>query len=362
MLGLVYGPQWQLQSGQPLSSRFGFTNFSGSRERCDTGISFGHGGAELYACGQRPEHLAGWNYYSTQAVAFNALADILANLVARFPTVKYWELFNEMDSPGFTTLFTGANQAACPIQRGQIYGQMLTVVVPAARQVNPNIHILMGGMGGAPDVILNSSTAVTCKISSDFDTGLQQTMADFLTGIYRVGAGSEFDIVNAHAYADSTFGYGNSSNIDIAPRFAAISQSLHQVVSDQGDTRKQFWVTEFGTSGVDDISSGTCDVYSALGPCMDQAQVTVLGNVINELMQYTQLDVAIMYAISPAGGTLDQSYDRYLLNGMTVNDYGFQLLRSDGITPRPIINWLIGRSNCLSHGGRSYTTTWTCGS
>jgi hypothetical protein len=45
-------------------------------------------------------NLPGWNYYSTQTEAFQALADILAKLVARFPKVRYWELFNQMDSPG----------------------------------------------------------------------------------------------------------------------------------------------------------------------------------------------------------------------------------------------------------------------
>jgi hypothetical protein len=310
---------------------------------------------------QGPSNLAGWNYYPTQTKAFQALADILANLVARFPKVKYWELFNEMDAPGFTTLFLGANQGICPIQRGQLYGQMLNVVVPSARRANPDIHILMGGMGGGPDVVQNLEFASTCGISPDIDTGLPQTMADFLSGIYLVGAGSQFDIINAHAYADSAFGSGNSRNINIGPRFAAISASLHQVVFGHADTHKQFWVTEFGTSGADDVTSGTCDVDSTLGPCMDQAQVNVLGDVINEVMQHNLFDVTIIYAIcAGAGGTLDPSYDQYLLSGLSVNDYGFQILRSDGVTPRPMFSWLIQRNSCLSHGGTMFTTSWTC--
>ena len=60
-------------------------------------------------------------------------------------------------------------------------------------------------------------------------------MSDFLTGIYNVGAGSNFDIVNAHAYADSTFGYGHSRDVDINPRLEAISARLHQVVLAQQD-------------------------------------------------------------------------------------------------------------------------------
>jgi hypothetical protein len=187
---------------------------------------------------------------------------------------------------------------------------MLNVVVPSARRANPDIHILMGGMGAAADVLENSSLSSACGISSDFDTGLPQTMADFLPGIYSAGAGINFDIVNAHAYADSTYGYGNSTDINIDPRFRVISASLHQAVLAQGDTGKQFWITESGTSGADDVDSGTCGGNSSLGSCMDQAQVNVLGSVVNDLMQHHLFDVAIIYAMSPgAGGTPDSSYN-----------------------------------------------------
>jgi hypothetical protein len=94
---------------------------------------------------------------------------------------------------------------------------------------------------------------------------------------------------------------------------------------------------------------------------MDQAQVNVLGDVINEVMQHNLFDVTIIYAIcAGAGGTLDPSYDQYLLSGLSVNDYGFQILRSDGVTPRPMFSWLIQRNSCLSHGGTMFTTSWTC--
>jgi hypothetical protein len=310
---------------------------------------------------QGPNNLPNWNYYPSLEAAFTALANILANLVARFPAVKYWELFNEMDATGFTTLFTGAGQPTCPIQRGQIYGQMLNAVVPSAKQVNPNIHILMGGMGAAADILMNSSSSTACGISADFDTGLPQTMSDFLTGIYNAGAGINFDIVNAHAYADSTYGYWNPADINIDPRFSAISASLHQAVLAQRDTGKQFWVTESGTSGADDIDSATCSGNASLGSCMDQAQVNVLGSVVNDLMQHQLFDVAIIYAMSPgAGGTIDSSYNQYLPDNMTVNDFGFQILRSDGITLRPMFSWLIQRSACVSQGGSKFTTSWNC--
>jgi hypothetical protein len=311
---------------------------------------------------QGPNNLPDWNYYPSRTAAFQALANILTNLVARFPHVKYWELFNEMDAPGFTTLFVGAGPPSCPIQRGKLYGQMLDVVVPPARRVNPSIHILMGGMAGALDILGNPSFSFDCGISTDFDIGLPQTMADFLKGIYSVGAESNFDIVNAHAYADSSFNAGSPmDDIDIDPRFRSISAILHQTVLAQKDRSKQFWITEIGTSGSDAINSGVCSDTADLGPCMDRTQVNVLGSVVNDLMQNHLFDVAIIYALCPgSGGTPNASYNQYLPQGMTVNDYGFQVLRSDDITLRPMVRWLIQRNNCLSHGGNLFTANWGC--
>jgi hypothetical protein len=310
---------------------------------------------------QGPNNLPKWNYYSSRSAALRALSNILANLVARFPSVKYWELFNEMDAPGFTTLFVGVGQPSCPIQRGQLYGQMLNVVVPPARKLNPSIHILMGGIGGAFDILQNPSLSSACGISTNFDTGFLQTMSDFLTGMYSVGAASSFDIANAHAYADSSFGAGSPMDVDIDPRFRAISAILHQTVLAEKDASKQFWITEIGSSGVDAINSGGCSNNADLGPCMDQTQVNVLGSVVNDLMQRHLFDVAIIYALGPgAGGTPATSYNQYLPQGMTVNDYGFQVLRSDDITLRPMVSWLIQRNDCLSHGGNLFTTNWSC--
>jgi hypothetical protein len=174
---------------------------------------------------QGPDNLPNWYYHPSQTAALSALANILANLVVRFSKVKYWELFNEMDSPGFTSLFVGAAQPSCPVQRGQLYGQMLNVVVPPARQVDPTIHILMGGIAGATDVLDCPTLSAKCGYSPDFDTDLLQTMTDFLRGMYRVGAGPNFDIVNAHAYADTAYWKGNTTNI-IGPRLEAISAGL----------------------------------------------------------------------------------------------------------------------------------------
>ena len=128
----------------------------------------------------------------------------------------------------------------------------------------------------------------------------------------------------------------------------------------QQDVSKQFWITESGTSSVDAVTSGTCSGNSDLGDCIDQGQVLVLGNLVNNLMHNHLFDVAIIYAVSPgAGGTLDPAYNQYLPPGMSVNDYGFQLLRSDGVTLRPMFSWLIQRNRCINQGGH-FATNWSC--
>jgi hypothetical protein len=314
-------------------------------------------GSNYMPCIQCPNNSSGLNPYPSRPAANEALSSILANLVATLPNVKYWELFNEMDAG--EALFAGTGQS-CPMQRGRLYGQMLNVAVPAARRVNPDIHILMGGMVGAYDILDSPSFSSSCGYSSGFDTDLPETMADFLTGIYNVGAGRNFDIVNAHAYADTSYWNGNTTDINIEPRFEAISTSLRRVVLAQKNWNKQFWVTEFGISGAEEVGSETCDANSNLGPCMDQTQVNVLGAVVDDLMQNRLFDVAIIYALPRAGGTIDPSYNQYLPLGMTVNDYGYQILRSDDLTLRPMFSWLIQRNSCLSQGGHMFTTNWIC--
>lgn len=291
--------------------------------------------------------------YADLTTAYNDLANILSNLVAAYPNVKYWELFNEMDAPGFSPLFLGPS-GTCPGVRGQTYGTMLNAVVPSAKQVNPNIHILMGGMVGAVDVLANPSSFPACPSYGD----LAQTMKDFVTGIYNAGAGSNFDIVNAHA-----------NGIDIDPRFVTISGDLRQAVSVQHDASKQFWITEFGSGGAEAVGYGTCSPNSTpdpFGHCMDQEQVDVLGPVVNDLLQPNAtsplFDVAIIYAMpAGAGGTdhvpfSDTSYPM----GYTNDDYGYQLVRSDNRTLRPMFSWLIQRNDCLSQGGTSFTTDGVC--
>jgi hypothetical protein len=87
----------------------------------------------------------------------------------------------------------------------------------------------------------------------------------------------------------------------------------------------------------------------------------MLGSVVNDLMQNHLFDVAIIYAVCPgAGETVNPSYNQYLPQGMTVNDYGFQMLRSDDVTLRPMFSWLTERSSCVSQGGSIFTTNWMC--
>jgi Cellulase (glycosyl hydrolase family 5) len=98
--------------------------------------------------------------FANKAAAYRTMATFMANMVARYPNVIYWELMNEPDqygtsgglcnvscSPGigFTDIF-GSNAGLNLYQQGQNYAQMLAVVVPAMKAVNPNVKPILAGL------------------------------------------------------------------------------------------------------------------------------------------------------------------------------------------------------------------------
>ena len=62
-------------------------------------------------------------------------ADFMAAMATRYPTIPFWELWNEMDV-GFTDLFgagvTGGDSRPIPMaERGRMYAEMLKLAYPA---------------------------------------------------------------------------------------------------------------------------------------------------------------------------------------------------------------------------------------
>jgi hypothetical protein len=126
---------------------------------------------------------------------FDEFAAFMRDAVARYSVppynVTYWELWNEPDID-FTLVSSDSpfgcwGNSADPYYGGGYYGDMLEAVVPAMRQANPNIKILIGGLllDCDPD---NPPLGKDCR------------PARFMEGILRSGAASNFDAVSYHAY------------------------------------------------------------------------------------------------------------------------------------------------------------------
>lgn len=81
---------------------------------------------------------------------FQAFADFMSQVVARYPQVYYWELNNEPDVD--PTLVSVDQIYGCwgkksePYYNGEQYGKMLKVVTPAIRAANPNAKVMVGGL------------------------------------------------------------------------------------------------------------------------------------------------------------------------------------------------------------------------
>lgn len=134
---------------------------------------------------------------AVRADKFGAFASFMAALVERYSVpefnVKHWELGNEPDLD--PSLVAVDNAFGCwgdiddPYYGGRHYGEMLKVVSPAIKAVDPEAKVLIGGL-------LLSSPETT-----DPDLGRPEL---FLQGILEAGAASYFDILPYHAYPSYT--------------------------------------------------------------------------------------------------------------------------------------------------------------
>lgn len=129
-----------------------------------------------------------------RADKFGAFAAFMQALVARYKgpgfNVHYWELGNEPDVD--PTLVAPDRMFGCwgdmddPYYGGRHYGEMLQVVYPAIKAVDPRAKVLVGGL-----LLADPNTPV--------EPG-QGRPELFLQGILEAGAAPYFDILPYHAY------------------------------------------------------------------------------------------------------------------------------------------------------------------
>lgn len=260
----------------------------------------------LVVCHAPPDDL---DSFERREEAYARYARFIASMARRYPSVRYWELFNEMDV-AFTKIF-GATRNDVPVrERGRLYAAMLKLAYPAIKEANPRAWVLTGGM---------------------------TNWRDFPEGMYDGGGKDVFDIMNLHTYG-----------VPVISSFMDRGMVLREVMKAHGDHDKPLWNTEFG------IDAG--NVVGAWGyphtrkPPRDdgdtfdsehlkQWRACIEWNAENRL--YQKILPYQLHARNERDDDGKTAETVRLPEGLTIDDYGFGLLRRDGRTPRPTYEWLL---------------------
>ncbi len=248
---------------------------------------------------------AGWD---TREASYERFARFLGDMARRFPDIRYWELWNEMDG-AFTDLFGAGRADVTMRRRGELYAQMLRTVYPSVRAANPRAWVLVGGM-------------------TDWN--------EFPRGIYEGAGRNYFDIMALHTYG-----------VPLEWSFSGRGLALRRIMAEYGDGEKPLWNTEFGIDAGNFV--GAWGYPHEQSPPADDAeyfdqqqlrqwQDCLAAN--RELGLYTKL---LPYQFAAGNERNDDGLiveKVRLPEDMTIDDFGFGIVRRDGTTPRPLYEWL----------------------
>jgi hypothetical protein len=124
-----------------------------------------------------------------------------------------------------------------------------------------------------------------------------------------------------------------------------------------GDTFKQIWITETGTSAANMI--GAWGAPSDLSTWLDQTKTQVVGDAVNAVYQSwgasSQSDVMLIYRLEAGDQGVPADFVGQLSYGVP-DDFGFGLLRADG-SASPTFWWLVDSYNCRQQGSTYWLTT-----
>lgn len=149
------------------------------------------------ACGK-------WNCPPSENKFF---VNYVAQVVRRYKDqVKYWELWNEPDSPTYWKEQDGLKS----------YCVLLKEVYIAAKQIDPECKILNGGIANG---------------------------ASSINHLYDNGAKDYFDILNIHFFQ-------NPLNPGSIKAVASYPKLAYKIMQRNGDGDKKIWITEIGCPGV----------------------------------------------------------------------------------------------------------------
>jgi len=140
-----------------------------------------------------------------------AFARFAATVVARYPAVLYWEIWNEPNTTNFW------RPSPDPVR----YVELLKRSYAAIKAANPKAVVVLGGLSpGTGSGQVNTMSA-----------------ASFLEAVYQNGGKNYFDAVGFHPYNG-----GVSPDLYLADYV----KSVHDVMKQYEDGNKEVWVTEIG--------------------------------------------------------------------------------------------------------------------
>ena len=242
--------------------------------------------------------------FANRIESYRRFGKFMAMLAKRCPTVKYFQLWNEMDA-AFTDLFGARNKEIPMLQRGKYYAEMLKIVYPMLKEANPEAVIVTGGM---------------------------TNWSDFPKGIYEGGGKEYFDVLALHTYG-----------MPMPWSFIIRGNAVRSLMDRCGDERKPLWNTEFGVSAEAAIKAWGIPEKDPLKRFDD-----IQCNQIMECIRYNQQAqifsryfIYAYHAGSEANKEMKEKLSR-LIPGCNFDDISFSLVRHDG-TCRKTMQELIRR-------------------
>lgn len=150
------------------------------------------------------QKVPGWACGAIRADKFEAFADFVEQLISRYGSatayqVRYWQIGNEPDLA--PEEIAPENWFGCwgdvndPYFGGGHYAQMLQVVYPRIKAVDPTAQVMLGGLLLQCNPY-RRTVDVDCIRASRLQSGL------FLEGVLRAGGGDYFDVADVHSYAE----------------------------------------------------------------------------------------------------------------------------------------------------------------
>jgi hypothetical protein len=139
-------------------------------------------------------------------------ARFVGTVVARYPQVLYWEVWNEPN----TTYFWR------PSPDPRRYVELLKASYAAIKVANPQAVVVIGGLSpGTGNGQVNTMSA-----------------SSFLETVYQDGGQNYFDAVGFHPYNDG-----------VSPDLYLVDyvNRVHDVMTQYGDANKKLWITEIGS-------------------------------------------------------------------------------------------------------------------